>query len=45
MIIAFHRGSPRDYDGTAGDIFHKVNAGTPGRTVIARPFTTGTEER
>jgi hypothetical protein len=45
-IIAFHRGSPvEDYDGTAGDIFHKVNAGTPGRTVIARPITTGTGER
>ncbi len=45
-IIAFHRGSPvEDYDGTAGDIFHKVNAGTPGRTVIARPLTTGTGER
>ena len=40
-IIAFHRGSPvEDYDGTAGDIFHKVNAGTPGRTVIARPLST-----
>jgi hypothetical protein len=45
-IIAFHRGSPvEDYDGTAGDIFHKVNAGTPGGTVIARPITTGTGER
>ena len=45
-IIAFHRGSPvEDYDGTAGDIFHKVNAGTPGSTVIARPITTGTGER
>ena len=45
-IIAFHRGcAVEDYDGTAGDIFCQVNAGTPGRTVIARPLVTGTGER
>jgi hypothetical protein len=30
-IVAFHRaGTVEDYDGTAGDIFTRVNAGTPG---------------
>lgn len=28
------------YDGTAGHIFTQVNAGTPGRTVIANPLPT-----
>jgi hypothetical protein len=40
-IVAFHRGGTVErYDGTAGDIFTRVNAGTPGRTVIAHPLTT-----
>ena len=40
-IVAFHRnGTVERYDGTAGDIFTQVNAGTPGRTVIAHPLTT-----
>ena len=40
-IVAFHHhGTVERYDGTAGDIFIQVNAGTPGRTVIAHPLTT-----
>jgi hypothetical protein len=40
-IVAVHRnGTVERYDGTAGDIFTQVNAGTPGRTVIANPLTT-----
>ena len=40
-IVAFHHaGTVERYDGTAGDIFTQVNAGTPGRTVIAHPLTT-----
>ena len=40
-IVAFHHaGTVERYDGTAGDIFTRVNAGTPGRTVIAHPLTT-----
>lgn len=42
-IVAFHpTGTVERYDGTAGDIFTQVNAGTPGRTVIANPLTTTT---
>ena len=42
-IVAFHRAvAVEDYDGTAGDIFTRVNAGTFGRTVIAHPLTTST---
>ena len=42
-IVAFHRNDTVErYDGTAGDIFTRVNAGTPGRTVIANPLTTST---
>ena len=42
-IVAFHRAETVDhYHGTAGDIFAKVNTGTPGRTIIARPLTTTT---
>jgi hypothetical protein len=42
-IVAFHRnGTVERYDGTAGDIFTRVNAGTPGRTVTAHPLTTTT---
>ena len=40
-IVAFHHaGTVERYDGTAGDIFTRVNAGTPGRAVIAHPLTT-----
>ena len=40
-IVAFHHaGTVERYDGTAGDIFTQVNAGTPGRTVTAHPLTT-----
>ena len=40
-IVAFHPGGTVErYDGTAGDIFTRVNAGTPGRTVVAHPLTT-----
>ena|SRR5690349_12888695 len=40
-IIDVHRdGTVERYDGTAGDIFTRVNAGTPGRTVTAHPLTT-----
>jgi hypothetical protein len=39
-IVAFHRAETvENYQGTAGDIFTRVNAGTPGRTVIAHPLT------
>jgi len=42
-IVAIHRAEPVDhYDGTAGDIFTRVNAGPPGRTVIAQTLTTST---
>ena len=42
-IVAFHRDETVDhYEGTTGDIFARVNAGAPGRTVTARPLTTGT---
>ena len=42
-IIAFHRAETVDhYQGTAGDIYHQVNNGEPGRTVTARPLTTTT---
>ena len=42
-IVAFHRnGTVERYDGTAGGIFTRVNAGTPGRTVTANPLTTTT---
>ena len=40
-IVAFHHnGTVERYDGTAGDIFTQVNAGTPGRTVTAPPTNT-----
>ena len=40
-ITAFHPARAVErYDGTAGDIFTRVNAGTPGRTVTAHPLTT-----
>ena len=40
-IVAFHPGGTVErYDGTAGDIFTQVNAGTPGRTVTAPPTNT-----
>jgi len=40
-IVALHQGGTVErYDGTAGDIFTRVNAGTPGRTVTAHPLTT-----
>ena len=40
-IVAFHHaGTVERYDGTAGDIFTRVNAGTPGHTVIAHPLHT-----
>ena len=42
-VVAFHQGGTVErYDGTAGDIFTRVNACTPGRTVIAHPLTTNT---
>ena len=40
-IVTFHQGGTVErYDGTAGDIFTRVNVGTPGRTVVAHPLTT-----
>ena len=42
-LVAFHRDETVDhYEGTTGDIFARVNAGAPGRTVTARPLTTST---
>ena len=42
-IVAFHRDETVDhYEGTTSDIFARVNTGTPGRTVTARPLTNGT---
>jgi hypothetical protein len=39
-IVAFHRAESVDhYEGTTSDIFARVNAGAPGRTVTAQPLT------
>lgn len=39
-IVAFHRDETVDhYEGTTSDIFARVNAGAPGRTVTARPLS------
>jgi ribosomal protein S12 methylthiotransferase accessory factor YcaO len=39
-IVAFHRDETVDhYEGSTGDIFARVNAGAPGRTVTAQPLT------
>jgi ribosomal protein S12 methylthiotransferase accessory factor YcaO len=42
VVAVHHGGTVERYDGTAGDIFTRVNAGAPGRTVIAHPLTTAT---
>ena len=42
-FVAFHRDETVDhYEGSTGDIFARVNAGAPGRTVTARPLPNGT---
>ena len=45
-IVAFHRDDTVDhYEGSTGDIFTQVNAGTPGRTVTAQPLTNTSVDR
>jgi len=39
-IVAFHQDATVDhFEGTTGDIFGRVSAGTPGRTLTTPPLT------